>query len=253
MAASKPFRENWQTPIPILRPIVDWMNQIGHVLNNISMSSGAPSKVKATTDGIKFVLPRGGADGISDMGGSWGFKILPLVAHDGERNPYLHPEDESDGDDSSPRALPVPFANLIRDGGEEEDEEEPAEFWVKVLGGPAQVLGGREHVFPDYIFEDPLKDGTHIYIRYRITDEDGLAVCKWEEDFLTWNPDEDPEDENPFDTEDEEEEGRSMVFEIGAVGAKYENWVRQDRVGSITAVATINSSGVFVNPDCEEL
>ncbi len=245
MSAKKSFREDYTTSIPILRGIVDFMNMVGHVLNNIGVTSGDSPEVHATRDGIKFVLPLGSGDGV-DMGGSYGFRIFATPHDDSE---------ESDSGDSTPRDLPLPFSNLIRAGGgdESDSDEDPGLFDVRVLGGPAQVLGGREHVFPDYEFEDPLKGGTHIYIRYRITDKDGNAICKWDEDFLTYNPDEDDEEDNPFDAEDEAEEGRSMVFELGVVGREYENGVRQDRVGSILAVATINSSGVFVNPDYEEL
>ena len=244
MAANKPFREDWQTSIPFLKGIVDWMNAIGHVLNNLSFSTGSPPKVLASKDGVKFVLPLGGADGITDMGGSWGFKIF-ATPHD----------EESDSELESPRDLPPRFSNLLRDGDgdESESDDDPGLFDVRVLGGPAQVLGGREHVFPDFEFEEPLVGGSIIYIRYRITDKDGNAVCKWDEDFQAYNPDEDPEEDNPFDKENEEEEGRSMVFALGAVGNMYENGVRQDRVGSILAIATINSSGVFVNPTAEEL
>lgn len=260
MAADKPFRENWQTSLPFLQGVVRWMNGIAHVLNNISVTSGDTPEVHATPSGIKFVLPFGGADGRTDMGGSWGFKILAIVAHEGEQNPYLHPEDESSsGEESTPRSLPIPFSNLLRDGGEESnsaEEEEPTEFWVKVLGGPAQVLGGREHLYEDQVFEDPLPDGAVLYLRYRITDDEGEPVCEWDEEVNVYDPNDESAD-NPFappeDEEEEEAKGREMLFVIGKIGARYENWVRQDRVGSVAAVATINSSGVFVNPTYEEL
>lgn len=247
MAASKPFRENWQTSIPFLKGIVDWMNAIGHVLNNISMTAGTPSKVMATKDGIKFVLPIGGADGITDSGGSWGFKIIayPHVEED---------ESESGSGESSPRELPPPFSNLIRDAQEDESEsdDDPGLFDVSVLGGPAQVLGGAEHLFEDTEFEDPIPGGTHIFVRYRITNAEGEAVCKWDDEgFQLWNPEIDGEAHSPFDSD--YVEGRTLVFEIGVVGKHYENYVRQDRAGSILAVATINSSAAFVNPDYEEL
>ena len=262
MGASKPFRENWQTPIPFLRGIVEWMNGIAHVLNNIGMSSVAPSKVLASKDGIKFVLPLGGADGITDMGGSWGFKIIAYKRGDEEEhNPFLpQPDDDESDSASGTRALPPPFANLIRDGdgqqgGEDEEEEEDPVFWVKVLGGPAQVLGGREYLYEDQVFEDPLEDGTVLYLRYRITDEEGVAVCAWDHEVLTYNPNDEDED-NPFaDPEDDEEESlaHDILFVIGKVGKEYENWVRQDRVGSIQSAAVINSSGAFINPTHEEL
>ncbi len=256
MGASKPFRENWQTPIPFLRGIVDWMNGIAHVLNNIGMSSGAPSKVLASKDGIQFVLPLGGADGITDMGGSWGFKIIAYKRGDEEEhNPFLPQPDEDESDSASgTRALPPPFANLMRDGdgqqGEDEEEEDPV-FWVKVLGGPAQVLGGEEHMFDDTVFAEPLASGTHIYVRYRISTPAGTALCQWDPEIMTWNPETDGENESPFD--EDSVGGRTMVFEIGVVSKHYENYVRQDRVGSILAVAAINTSAVFVNPDHEEL
>ena len=122
---------------------------------------------------------------------------------------------------------------------------EAPEMQISVSGG--EVLPGLAVVIA---FTVP-GDGTCDIL---LTDEDGEAVCKWDKGFQMYEPPEEGEEEddedNPFV---DAGEGRSLVFVIGVVSADYEDNVRQDRVGSITAVATINSSGVFVNPDTEEL
>lgn len=235
MAVVRPFREDFRTEVPMLRGIVRWMNEIGHVLNNLHFTSGDTARVMASKSGIKFVLPSGVIEGSGDWSGSFGFKITAV------------PADESaagDGEEPTPRGV----------GDEDSDSDDEPEFFdVKVLGGPAQVLGGEEHLFKDEEFED-VKDGTVFYVRYVITDEDGEAVCEWDKGFQRYEPPEDGEDEddenNPFI---QHGKGRALTFVIGVVSADYEDNVRQDRVGSIMAVATINASGVFVNPDAEEL
>lgn len=63
MAIVRPFREDYRTSVPMLRGIVAWMNEIGHVLNNMHFVSGESARVMASKSGIKFVLPLGGGDG----------------------------------------------------------------------------------------------------------------------------------------------------------------------------------------------
>jgi hypothetical protein len=63
MAVMRPFREDYRTSVPMLQGIVKWMNEIGHVLNNIHFASGDSARVMASKSGIKFILPLGGGDG----------------------------------------------------------------------------------------------------------------------------------------------------------------------------------------------
>ena len=108
-------------------------------------------------------------------------------------------------------------------------------FCVSVLGGPAQILGGEEHVFVDCTNDDKftnVEEGEYIYVRYKLWDADMLPICAWEDGIQhSLTP--------PID---ETEAPKSSVFLIGRVGSAYKDYVLQFRLGNILAVATVAAS-----------
>lgn len=118
---------------------------------------------------------------------------------------------------------------------EEYDEEgatyDPPQFTVRVLSGPAQVLGGEEKIFDDETFENVV-DGEIIYIRYKIWDSGRVAICAWDADIQ----------HSATPPVGETDAPKSLVFALAKIGKDYANNVNQYRLGGIQAVATINAS-----------
>lgn len=114
------------------------------------------------------------------------------------------------------------------------DPYDPPKFIVNVLGGPAQVLGGEEHVFSDLIGKTAYEND-YVYIRYNLWSASGAAICAWVDEILV-------EANPPFDEIGGPGVPKTLVFCLGKISKTYLNNVNQYRVGAIQAVAILNAS-----------
>ena len=136
-----------------------------------------------------------GAGGGATDTGDYAFKITASQALDGEGQPF-----------------------------------DPPKFNVKVLSGPAQVLGGAEKVFATTEFEE-VSDGEYFYLKYYMWEVDGAAVNACDDEILSAQ-------ELPHVST----MPKSLVFALGQVGGDYSRYVNQFRLGAIQALVYINAS-----------
>lgn len=191
------FRDNYEAP-GLLRTIAQWMNDVGRFLNGINVVGNGHIE-ENTRGSVTITVGRGEAGGAAETAETdYAWKIS---------------------------------ATEVFDNG---DPYDPPKFTVNVLGGPAQVLGGEEHIFSDLI-EKTAYENDYVYIRYNLWSASGAAICAWVDEILVGaNP--------PFDEIGGPGLPKTLVFCLGKISKTYLNNVNQYRVGAIQAVAILNAS-----------
>ena len=109
------------------------------------------------------------------------------------------------------------------------DPYDPPQFTVKVLGGPAQTLGGSPHLYEDTEIPSVV-DGDYICVKYYNVDANYIEVGDWDADIHAWDA----------DTIESYYSPQNLVFVLGRVGKAYSSNVRQDHKGGIVMPAISN-------------
>ena len=195
----KRFREDYEAP-GLLRTIAQWMNDVGRFLNGINVVGNGHIEENARGS-VTITVGRAGLSGGggNNTEGDYAFKVAAVEKLDDNGNPY-----------------------------------DPPKYNVRVLGGPAQVLGGVEKVFDDLI-DAEATEGDYVYVQYYMWSNINVAICEWAPTIII-------DAEPPFDEIGGPGVPKTLVFCIAKIGAEYINNVNQYRLGAIQAVAVLNAS-----------